>query len=263
MIHPAAIVDPRADVAGNVEIGPGSIIGADVTIGDATWIGPHVVINGPTVIGRRNRIYQFNSIGDAPQDRKYDGEPSRLEIGDDNVIREFCTINRGTGAGGGVTRVGDGNWIMAYVHIAHDCQVADETVMANGTTLAGHALVERCVSFGAFTVVHQFCAIGAYSFSAMGTVVLKDVPPFVTISGNFAKPHGINSEGLRRRGVDADTIRELRRAYKILFRQGLTTEQAALQLQERAAKCPSVARSSMVRLCEFLVARAGGRGIVR
>ena len=256
MIHPTAIVDPAARVAPDVEIGAGSVIGAGVTIAGSTWIGPYVVIDGPTSIGQRNRIHQFNSIGDVPQDKKYAGESSRLEIGDDNVIREFCTINRGTEMGGGVTRVGNRNWIMAYVHIAHDCHVADDIVMANGTTLAGHVTVDECVTFGAFTVVHQFCAIGAYSFCAMGTVVLKDVPPFVTVSGNFAKPHGVNAEGLRRRGFDADAIRELRRAYKTLFRRGLTTEQAVRELEEQIGQSPLV-----TRLCEFL--KACQRGIVR
>ena len=255
MIHPSAIVDPSARLARDVEVGPGAIIGADVEIGDSTSVGAHVIINGPTSIGRRNRIFQFNSIGDRAQDKKYAGEHSRLEIGDDNVIREFCTINRGTDPGGGVTRIGDRNWIMAYVHVAHDCRVGSDTVMANGATLAGHVRVEDHVTLGAFTLVHQFCAIGAHSFSAMGTVVLKDVPPFVTVSGNSARPHGLNREGLRRHGFDVAVIRELRQAYKTVFRRGLSTAEALAELERSSPSEP------VCRLCEFI--QRSERGIVR
>ncbi len=256
MIHPSAIVDPDARLAADVTVGPWCVIGPDVEIGENTWLGSHVVVNGPTRIGRDNKIYQFNSIGDIPQDKKYGGERTLLTIGDRNVIREYCTFNRGTEQGGGVTSVGNDNWIMAYVHIAHDCQVGDGTIMANGTTLAGHVTVDEHVTFGAFTVVHQFCSIGAYSFSAMGSIILKDVPPYVTVAGNAAKPHGVNAEGLRRRGFSAERIQGLRRAYKAVYKQGMTLEQATGQLRRMAAEFPDVGR-----VVEFL--GRSGRGIVR
>ena len=241
MIHPTAEIDPDARLADGVQVGAWSIIGAGVEIGEDTWIGPHVVIQGPTRIGKNNRIYQFNSIGDVPQDKKFAGEVSSLQIGDGNVIREFCTFNRGTHGGGGVTRIGDDNWIMAYVHVAHDCQVGNHTTLANGATLAGHVSVGDHVTFGAFTMVHQFCAIGEYSFSAMSTVILKDVPPFVTVSGNSARPHGLNKEGLTRHGFGADTLQELRRAYKTVYKQGLTVNEAVAALAGAAAQFPRVA----------------------
>lgn len=256
MIHPTAIVDPRARLAPGVTVGPGSIIGAEVDVGDNTWIGPYCVIGGPTRIGHDNRIYQFNSIGDVPQDKKYRGERSYLEIGDRNVIREYCTFNRGTEGGGGVTRIGDDNWIMAYVHIAHDCQVGNHTVMANGTTLAGHVCVDDFVTFGAFTVVHQFCTIGGYSFSAMGSVLLKDVPPFVTVAGNSARPRGLNTEGLRRHGFAPETIQWLRRAYKTIYTKGYTLDQATSQLRAMVDNCSGVAE-----IIAFL--ERSRRGIVR
>lgn len=256
MIHPTAEIDPDARVAKDVHVGAWSIIGAGVDIGEGTRIGSHVVIFGPTRIGRNNRIFQFNSIGDIPQDKKYGGEASRLEIGDGNVIREFCTFNRGTDGGGGVTRIGSDNWIMAYVHVAHDCQVGSGTTMANGTTLAGHVIVGDQVTFGAFTIVHQFCTIGDHSFSAMGSVIFKDVPPFVTVAGNSARPHGLNTEGLKRRGFDAETLRQLRRAYKAIYKQGLKVEQAIAAMKETAAAVPEVAL-----LRDFVA--ASSRGIVR
>ena len=241
MIHPTAEIDPDARLADGVQVGAWSIIGTGVEIGEDTWVGPHVVIQGPTRIGKNNRIYQFNSIGDVPQDKKFAGEVSSLQIGDGNVIREFCTFNRGTHGGGGVTRIGDDNWIMAYVHVAHDCQVGNHTTLANGATLAGHVSVGDHVTFGAFTMVHQFCAIGEYSFSAMSTVILKDVPPFVTVSGNSARPHGLNKEGLTRHGFGADTLQELRRAYKTVYKQGLTVNEAVAALAGAAAQFPQVA----------------------
>lgn len=256
MIHPTAEIDPDARIADGVHVGAWSIIGAGVEIGQDTRIGSHVVISGPTRIGENNRIFQFNSIGDIPQDKKYSGEVSRLEIGDGNFIREFCTFNRGTDGGGGVTRIGSDNWIMAYVHVAHDCQVGSGTTMANGTTLAGHVVAGDNVTFGAFTVVHQFCAIGDHSFSAMGSVIFKDVPPFVTVAGNSARPHGLNTEGLKRRGFDAETLRDLRRAYKAIYKQGLTVEQAIAAMEETATAVPEVA------LLRNFVA-ASRRGIVR
>lgn len=256
MIHPSAFVDASARLAEGVEIGPGAVVEARVAVGAGTRIGPHSVVRGPTSIGCNNRIFQFCSIGDAPQDKKYAGEASRLEIGDDNVIREFCTLNRGTEGGGGLTSVGDRNWIMAYVHVAHDCRVGCDNVMANGTTLAGHVEVGDWVTFGACSVVHQFCAIGSHSFAAMGSVVLKDVPPFVTVAGNFARPHGLNSEGLRRRGYEPDRIQALRAAYRTIYRRGFRMEQAIAGLAELSA------RSGEVReLRDFLL--RSKRGIVR
>ena len=255
MIHPSAIVDASARLADDVEVGPGAIIDAEVTVGSGTSIGPHVVIRGPTSIGRNNRIFASSSLGEEPQDKKFRGEITRLEIGDDNVIREFCTFNRGTRASG-VTRLGNRNWVMAYVHIAHDCQVGSDIVMANGTTLAGHVEVGDWVTFGAFSMVHQFCCVGAHSFSAMGTVILKDVPPYVTVAGNFARVHGLNREGLKRRGYRSDQIRELRRAYRILYRQGKSLEQALAALAVPAEESEEVRN-----LREFLL--RSQRGIVR
>ncbi|MCH9672538.1 MAG: acyl-ACP--UDP-N-acetylglucosamine O-acyltransferase [Gammaproteobacteria bacterium] len=256
MIHPSALVDPLARIADSVEIGAFSIIGPDVEIGEGTSIGPHVVIEGPTRIGRDNKIHQFNSLGGPPQDKKYAGEPSRLEIGDRNVIREYCTFNRGTEQGGGVTRIGSDNWIMAYVHIAHDCVLGSGCVLANAATLAGHVRVDDKVILGAFTVVHQFCAIGQFAFSAMGSVVFKDVPPFVTVSGNSAQPHGINSEGLRRAGFEPQTIQALRRAYKTVYKKGLTLENALTEITAQISECREV--EPLVRFIE-----QSSRGLVR
>ncbi|HEA26443.1 MAG TPA: acyl-ACP--UDP-N-acetylglucosamine O-acyltransferase, partial [Ectothiorhodospiraceae bacterium] len=200
LIHPTAIIDPTAKIGSDVEIGAFSIIGANVEIGDETWIGPHVVIKGPTTIGKQNKIYQFSSIGEDPQDKKYADEPTRLEIGDRNLIREFCTFNRGTAQDRGTTSVGDDNWIMAYVHLAHDCVIGNNTILANNAGLAGHVHVGDFTILGGYTVVHQFCSFGKHSITAMGSVVFKDVPPYLTISGYPAKPYGLNSEGLKRRG---------------------------------------------------------------
>ena len=256
MIHSSAIVNPGAELDPDVEVGPFSVIGSGVVLGAGTRVGSHVVIEGPARIGERNRIHSFNTLGGAPQDKKYRGEPSVLEIGDGNIIREYCTFNRGTEGGGMVTRVGDGNWIMAYVHIAHDCQVGSDNVMANGTTLAGHVEVEDCVTFGAFTAVHQFCRIGAHAFSAMGTMILKDVPPFVTVAGNSASPHGLNTEGLRRRGFPAQTLQALKSAYKTVYKRGLTLDAAIEQLVGPARESAEVERFR-----EFV--RSSRRGIVR
>ncbi|MBT6272875.1 MAG: acyl-ACP--UDP-N-acetylglucosamine O-acyltransferase [Chromatiales bacterium] len=256
MIDPSARIAPGASIAESASVGPFTIVGDGVEIGARTTVGPHCVVNGPTRIGSDNKIYQFCSIGDAPQDKKYAGEDTCLEIGDRNVIREYCTFNRGTVQGGGVTRVGSDNWIMAYVHIAHDCIVRNHAIMANGSTLAGHVSVGDHVVFGAFTVVHQFCDIGAHALSAMGTVVLKDVPPYVTVSGNSAQPHGINAEGLRRRNFSAEAIRGIRRAYKTLYKQGLGLEEAKAVLREQQPAVPELAV-----LVDFL--SRSERGIVR
>lgn len=247
MIDATAIIDTRAAVAQGVAIGPYSIIGPEVEIGEGTWIGPHVVINGPTWIGRNNRIYQFASLGDAPQDKKYKGEPTRLEIGDDNTIREYVTINRGTVQDQGVTRVGSGNWIMAYVHIAHDCQLGDDIIMANNASLAGHVHIGDHAILGGFSLVHQFCKIGKYAFLQFAAGVNRDVPPYVVAAGMPATPHSINSEGLRRRGFSAQQIATLKHAYRLLYRSGLRLEEAREQIAQLAQDHPEVAI-----LAEFL-----------
>ena len=241
-IHPQAIIDPTATIADDVTIGPFSVIGAEVDIGPGSWIGPHVVISGPTSIGRDNKIYQFASIGDAPQDKKYDGEPTRLEIGDRNVIREYCTISRGTVQDTGVTRIGNDNWIMAYVHIAHDCQVGNNTIFANSATLAGHVIVEDFAILGGFTLVHQFCKVGEHCFTAMNSVISKDVPPYIMVSGHMASPHGLNVEGLKRRGFSAEALNTLRKAYKILYRSGKTLEQAITEIGELSPDLDEIQR---------------------
>lgn len=240
MIHPQAVIDAGAELADDVEVGPFSVIGPDVKIEAGTVIGPHVVIQGPTRIGRDNRIYQFASIGDAPQDKKYAGEPTELIIGNGNTIRECVTINRGTVQDRGRTTIGDDNWIMAYVHIAHDCDVGNHTIFANNASLAGHVRIEDHVILGGFTLVHQFCAIGEHAFTAFGTGIGKDVPPYVMISGQPAKPHGLNTEGLKRRGYSAEAIRNLKQAYKTLYRSGLTLEQAMTDLEAQAVNHPEV-----------------------
>jgi len=257
LIDAHALIDPTADIDSDVEVGPYSIIGAKVQIASGSWIGPHVVIKGPTQIGHDNKIYQFASIGEVPQDKKYKGEPqTRLEIGDRNEIREYCTVNRGTVQGGGVTRIGNDNWIMAYCHIAHDCDVGNKTIFANNTSLAGHVRIEDYVILGGFTLVHQFCAIGMHSFSGANTLIFKDVPPFVTVWGNRAEAYGINKEGLKRRGFSSETIRALHQAYKIIYKQNLTTELAIETLKELREKHPEVRQ-----LVTFL--QQSKRGIVR
>ncbi len=234
MIDSRAIIDPSARIASGVSIGPFSIIGPDVEIGEDTWVGPHVVINGPTKIGRENKIFQFSSLGEEPQDKKYQGEATTLEIGDRNVIREYCTFSRGTAQDIGATRLGNDNWIMAYVHIAHDCQVGNNTIFANNATLAGHVNIEDFVILGGFTLVHQFCTLGVHSFTAMGSAISKDVPPYVLVSGHMAKPYGLNTEGLKRREFSIDEINALKKAYKILYRSNLAFEKAITQIDELA-----------------------------
>lgn len=240
MIHPTAVIDPGARLGQNVSIGPYSVIGADVEIGDDTWIGPHVVIEGPTRIGRENKIWQFASIGAAPQDKKFHGERSMLEIGDRNVIREFVTFNRGTEDGGGATRIGNDNWLMAYVHLAHDCIVGNNVIFANAASLAGHVTVDDWVILGGFTLVHQFCQVGAHAFTSMGSIINRDVPPYVTVAGSFAEPKGINSEGLKRRGFDSDRILSIRRAYKTLYKSGLPLAEAREELARASSDAPDV-----------------------
>lgn len=256
MIDPRAIVDPGARLAPDVRVGAFSVIGPGVEIDSGTEIGPHVVIKGPTRIGSDNRFYQFASIGDDPQDKKYAGEPTRLEIGDRNVIREYCTINRGTVQDQGVTRIGDDNWIMAYVHIAHDCVIGNQTIFANGASLAGHVNIGDFVILGGFTLVHQFCSLGPHCFTAMGSAIAKDVPPYVTVSGQPAKPHGINAEGLKRRGFSPEAVQAIRRAYKLLYRSGLQFDEARQQIAAMADQ-----HAELVLLRDFLAGTS--RGVVR
>lgn len=218
MIHQTAIIDPSAKIADGVEIGPYTIIGAKVEIDTGTWIGPHVVINGPTKIGKDNRIFQFASIGEEPQDLKYNGEETTLEVGDRNTIREYVTFNRGTPEDAGVTRVGSDNLFMAYSHIAHDCQVGDHVIFANAASVAGHVHVGDHAILGGFTAVHQFTHIGAHSFSGLGTIVNRDIPPYVIVAGNHAKAYGLNKNGLKRRGFDSPTIRALQKAYMLVIK---------------------------------------------
>lgn len=234
MIHPTAIISPNARISEGVQIGAYSIVGDEVDIGPDTTIGPHVVIEGPTRIGASNRIHAFSSLGGAPQDKKFAGEKTRLEIGDRNTIREFCTFNRGTTQDAGVTRIGNDNWIMAYVHLAHDCQVGNHTIFANNAQLAGHVHVDDHAILGGFTVVHQFVHIGMHSITAMGSILLQDLPPYVTAAGNTAKPYGINSEGLKRRGFSSASLGALKAAYKTLYKSGKTLEEAKAELAKSA-----------------------------
>jgi UDP-N-acetylglucosamine acyltransferase len=255
-IHPTAIVDPGAKLAKDVAVGPYSVIGPRVEVGEGTSIGAHVVLDGRTRIGKRNQIWHFASIGAPPQDKKYQGEDTAVEIGDGNTIREYVTINRGTALDAGVTRVGNDNWIMAYVHFAHDCQIGNHTIFANACQLAGHVVVGDWAIFGATTLVHQFVHIGAHAFTGMGTYLAQDLPPYVKAAGNMAKPYGINSEGLRRRGFSADAIAGLKRAYKTLYRSGLSLEDAKRELAAQSAACPPVRE-----IVEFL--ERSKRGFIR
>ena len=254
--HPTAIVHSGARLAAGVEVGPYSVIGPQVEVGEGSWIGAHVVLDGRTRIGPGTRIFHFASIGAPPQDKKYAGEDTAVEIGSRNTIREYVTINRGTALDAGVTRVGDDNWIMAYVHFAHDCQIGSHTIFANACQLAGHVWVGDWAIFGATTLVHQFVHVGAHAFTGMGTYLPQDLPPFVTAAGNMAKPYGINSEGLKRRGFTPESINGLKRAYRTLYRKGLSLEEARRQLEEQVADCQEVRE-----LLDFL--SRSKRGIVR
>jgi UDP-N-acetylglucosamine acyltransferase len=231
VIDPHALVSPQAKLAADVTVGPFSVIGPHVEIGARTIVGPHVVINGPTKIGADNRIFQFASLGDAPQDKKYNGEPTRLEIGDRNVFRESCTINRGTAQGHGVTRIGDDNLFMAYSHVAHDCIIGSKAVFANCAALGGHVEIGDWVSLGGLTAVHQYVKIGAHAFLAGGAILQRDVPPYVMVAGNPAEPRMVNSEGLKRRGFDEEQIRQIREAYRILYRSDLKLAEALEKLR--------------------------------
>ena len=255
-IHPTALVDPGATLGDDVDVGPYAILGAEVTVGAGTRIGPHVVITGRTSIGARNRIFQFASVGEIPQDRKYGGEPTTTTLGDDNVVREFVTIHAGTAQDRGATTIGTGNWFLAYTHVAHDCIVGNFTTFSNNAQIAGHVTIGDWVVLGAYAGVHQFCRIGAHAMLAAGAIVLQDVPPYVTAAGYPAKPAGTNSEGLRRRGFSAADIATVRRAYKTLYRNGLSLEAARDALAAAASDAPLLAP-----LVEFI--SGSSRGIVR
>ncbi|SMB25733.1 UDP-N-acetylglucosamine acetyltransferase [Sterolibacterium denitrificans] len=255
-IHPTAIVHPAARLGHNVEIGAYTLVGEHVEIGDGTRVGPHVVLTGHTRIGRDNRIFQFCSLGAEPQDKKYANEPTRLEIGDRNVIREFCTFNCGTIQDVGVTRLGNDNWIMAYVHLAHDCQIGDHTIFANNASLAGHAHIGDWVILGGFTTVHQFVRIGAHAMTSMASAVVQDVPPYVMVAGNKAEAHGINSEGLKRRGFSPEAIMAIKRAYRTLYKSGLPLAEAQSAIAAEGART-----AELKPLADFLA--VAGRGIVR
>lgn len=246
-VHPSAIVDPGARLGGDVSVGPFAVIAAEVEIGPGSRVGAHALIQGPTRIGRDNYIHAYAAIGGDPQDKKYRGERSELLIGDGNTFHEFVTINRGTGEGGGATRIGDDNWIMAYVHVAHDCHIGSHTIFANNATLAGHVEVGDHVVLGGFAGVHQFCKIGAHAFAAMYSAINRDVPPFIYVAGQFAVPRGVNAEGLKRRGFDPARIAAIKRAYRTLYMSHKTLEEA------RAALAEQVEASADVRaFCDFI-----------
>jgi UDP-N-acetylglucosamine acyltransferase len=259
-IHPTAIIEPGAEIHATAEIGAYSMIGSNVVIGARTRVGPHVVVEGNTLIGEDNIFYQFSSIGAPPQDKKYAGEPTRLEIGDRNTIREFCTFNRGTVQDVGVTRLGNDNWVMAYVHLAHDCQIGNHTIFANNAQLAGHVQVGDWAIMGGFSNVHQFCKIGAHAMVGMSTSLTQDVPPYVILSGNPAQAHGINSEGLKRRGFSREAIAAIRHAYKVLYKSGLTLEEAKAALESLEQSEPEFA-AELKLIRDFL--QNVSRGIVR
>jgi UDP-N-acetylglucosamine acyltransferase len=259
-IHPTAIIDAQAELAGSVSVGPYAVIGAQVRIGEGTSIGAHCVIEGPTTIGRDNRIFPSASLGAAPQDMKYRGEPTELVIGDRNTIREFCTFNRGTVQDAGVTRIGDDNWIMAYVHIAHDVQLGHRTILANNATLAGHVHVGDWAIVGGLSGVHQFCKVGAHAMIAFQSHVSQDVPPYMTVSGNPLAVHGFNAEGLRRRGFSAERIAQVKQMHRLLYRKGLTLEQAVGEIEALKGALPD-GNADVQLLLDFLAASA--RGIVR
>ncbi len=256
MIDNRAIIDESAKIAKDVVIGPWSIVGAEVEIGSGTVIGPHVCISAKTKIGKNNKIYQFSSIGEDPQSLDFAGESTSLEIGDDNIIREFCTLNRGTQAGGSVTRIGNKNFIMAYAHIAHDCQVGNSAVFANNASLAGHVKVRDHVVLGAFTGIHQFCTIGSYSFLGRGCKVYRDILPYMMVVGNPAVHHGLNSVGLKRHGFQDAQLSEIRKAFRVLFKQGLPWREACSKVKEMSKKTPEL--TLMLDLMD-----ASERGIAR
>ena len=256
MIHSTAIIHESATIADDCEVGAYSVVGANVTIGSGTVVGPHVVLNGPTTIGRNNKIFQFASVGDDPQDLKYDGEITHLEIGDGNTIREFATINRGTEGGGGITRIGNNNLFMAYIHVAHDCLIGNNIIMANSASLAGHVTVGDHAILAGFACVHQFCEIGEHAFVGLNSVANRDVAPFTMAVGNYAEGKGINKNGLRRRDFSEETISALHRSYKTLIRQHGDRTEAIASLSAEAQQYPEVAR-----IIEFV--EKSERGVVR
>ena len=261
-IHATALVDPQAQLDSTVSIGPYTVIGPHVRVGPGTTIGAHCVIEGHTTIGSDNRIFHFNSLGGIPQDKKYAGEPCELVIGERNTIREFCTFNIGSPGDRGVTRVGNDNWIMAYVHVAHDCLVGNNTIFANNTTLGGHVQIDDWVILGGFTGVHQFVRLGAHSFTAISSVLVADLPPFVMCQGQPAAARSMNFEGLRRRGFSADRIAAVKAMQKALYRDGLTLEQARLRIAELPEKHPE-AKQDLQMMLSFLEQTSPRRGIVR
>lgn len=261
-IHPTAIVDPQAEIDSSVTVGPYTVIGPHVKIGAGTTVGPHSVIEGHTSIGRDNRIFQFTSLGGIPQDKKYAGEPCELVIGDRNTIREFCTFNIGSPGGGGVTRVGNDNWLMAYVHLAHDCIVGDNTIFANNTQLAGHVEVGDWVIFGGFTVIHQFVRVGAHGMTAMCSLLFADQPPFVMSQGQPAQARSMNFEGLRRRGFSVERVAAVKAMHRVLYRDGLTLQEARGRIAELTAQTPEAAPDVSMML-SFLDRVSPQRGIVR
>ncbi len=256
MIHATAIIDPRAQLAHDIVVGPYAVVGPDVTVGPQCSIGAHALIEGRTRIGRGNRIFHSCAIGGPPQDKKYAGEPTSLEIGEGNTFREFCTVNTGTIQDEGVTRIGDDNWIMAYAHIAHDCRIGSHTILANSTQLAGHVFVGDYAILGGLTGVHQFVKVGAHSMTGGGTILFQDLPPFVLAQGNPAKPYGVNTEGLRRRGFTPEAIEAIRRAYKTLYRNKLTFAEARAAIEEDAKAVPELGI-----FVDFLA--AAKRGVLR
>lgn len=256
LIDPTAIVDSKAELADDVSVGPFSVIGAGVKIGAGTVIGSHVVIKGPTTIGKENRIYQFTSIGEDPQDKKYAAELTRLQIGDRNTIREYTSMHRGTKQDRSLTKIGSDNLFMAYTHVAHDCIIGDHVIMANGASLAGHVHLHSHAILGGFTLVHQFTQIGQYSFAAMGSAITQDIPPFVMVGGKPTRPHGINSVGMERNGISPEDIRLIRKAYKIIYKMNLRLEDAIDQMEDLAGESKEL--SDMV---SFL--RNVNRGILR
>jgi len=256
VIHETAIIHPDAVVGANVEIGPWTMVGAEVEIGDGTTVGSHVVMKGPTRIGKGNKIYSFCSIGEDCQDKKYKGERTSLEIGDENVIREHCTLHRGTAQDQALTKIGSRNLLMVNVHVAHDCIIGDDCILANNATLAGHVHIGDWVIFGGLSAIHQFGRVGSHAFVAGMAALNKDVPPYVMAAGHYAKPFGVNSEGLKRRGFTPEAISAVKKAYKVLYRQGLTVEEALVELEQLASEQPAVAP-----FVDFL--KQNERGIVR
>jgi UDP-N-acetylglucosamine acyltransferase len=261
-VHPSALVDPSAQLDDSVSVGPFTTIGPHVKVASGTRIGSHCVIEGRTTIGRDNQIFQFNSLGAIPQDKKYAGEPCELIIGDRNVIREFCTFNIGTAGDRGVTTIGNDNWIMAYVHLAHDCQIGNHTIFANNTQLAGHVHVGDWVILGGFTVVHQFCKLGAHSFTAMNSLLFADLPPYVMCQGQPAQARSMNFEGLKRRGFSAEQIQTVKAIYKILYRDGLTLEKSIQAIDALGLNQPQ-GNEVTALMSEFLSSVSPQRGIVR